>query len=116
MLGCLYLCPNYRIVFFLFNQDLRVKTMVLEIMASQNHILHMSCENIWCFVPKIRFHQIDIKMSAGCVQNLKAIGLSSSAFNFCPDPVQSSSEILYFGRILNLFVLRGALSLVRLLG
>lgn len=80
MLGCLYLCPNYRIVLFLFNQDLRVKTMVLEIMASQNHILHMSCENIWCFVPKIRFHQIDIKMSAGCVQNLKAIGFKQFCF------------------------------------
>lgn len=27
----------------------------------------MLCEDIWCCIPKIRFHQADIKVSAGCV-------------------------------------------------
>lgn len=73
MQGCLCLCPNYRIAFFLFAQDLRDG-------ASQKYILHMPCEDIWCSVPKILFHQADIKVSAGCVQKLKAIGFKQFCF------------------------------------
>lgn len=57
----------------LFSSSARISgpSDALSEVASQNCTLHISSEDSWSYLPKIRFGRVNIKMVAECKQNLE---------------------------------------------